>query len=83
MRGVGRVQRFPDTGGSQGGLPRGCEAAAETCQKKGDGAGTGTEGGPKGYGKAGKKTKTKILFYFLCYNSNFLKGHLEKKRQWF
>lgn len=77
---VVRGERFPGTGGSQGRLPGGGgAAAAETCQRKRGGAGAGTEGGPKGYRKSGK-TKTKVLFYFPCSNSEFLKGSLGKKK---
>lgn len=73
----GRLKRSLDSGDSQG------EAAAKTCQRKGGGAIAGTESEPEADRKAGKKTKAKVLFYFLCCNSNFPKGHLEKKRKWF
>lgn len=82
--GGGRAERWgQDTVGSQGGLPWGGEAAPASCLRTGGGAGAGTESGPKGYRKAGKKTKIKVLFYFLCCNSKFLKAHLEKKGKWF
>lgn len=76
----GRAESSLTLEGAGEGFP---EAASETHQKKGGGAGSGTEGGTKGYGKTGRKTKTKVLFYFLCCYSNFLKGHLEKRRKWF
>lgn len=57
---------------------------AETSQRNRGGAWAGTEGGPpNAYRKAGEKLIRKVLFNFLCWNINFLKGHLEKKRKWF
>lgn len=79
---VGTLNRSPDSGCSQGRLPLGDEAVTETCQRKGGGAVAGTEGGPRSYRKAGKKTKANCFTSFVVTPTS-LKDTLKKRENGF
>ena len=80
---VGKVERFPDTGGNQGRLPWGSEAAAETCQRKGERLMLALRVDPRVRGKLEIRPKQRFCFTSFVVTQTSSKGTLKKRENGF